>query len=55
MLIVHFRKKIRPEHAGVIPGDIEAVKGGAGSDAYVVIRHKPKQNGDAVESDDVKH
>ncbi|KIK97514.1 hypothetical protein PAXRUDRAFT_218731 [Paxillus rubicundulus Ve08.2h10] len=34
------RKQKKPEHAGVIGGDIEAVEGGEGSDSYVVIRHK---------------
>ncbi|KAG8217693.1 hypothetical protein J3R82DRAFT_5849 [Butyriboletus roseoflavus] len=49
------RKKSKPERVGVIPGDIEAVKGGAASDAYVVIRHKSKQNGDSIESNGEKH
>ncbi|KAI9571361.1 hypothetical protein HD554DRAFT_2169185 [Boletus coccyginus] len=48
------RQRIKPERAGVVPGDIEAVKGGAASDAYVVIRHKSKQNGDTSENNGAK-
>lgn len=46
----HFRRKIQPGYAGVVPGNIEAVKGGAESDAYVVVRHKAKQNEGTNES-----
>lgn len=50
LLIVNSRQKARHEYAGAIPGDIEAVEGGAESDAYVVIRHKSKKNGGGIEN-----
>ncbi|KIJ68598.1 hypothetical protein HYDPIDRAFT_24858 [Hydnomerulius pinastri MD-312] len=40
------RKQTKPERAGVIGGDIEAVDGGEASDSYVVIRRKNKNNGE---------
>ncbi|KAG9318658.1 hypothetical protein JVU11DRAFT_751 [Chiua virens] len=46
-LIREERKKYKPEGAGVVAGDIEAVEGDPTSDAYVVVRHKFKQNKDA--------
>ncbi|KAG6376321.1 hypothetical protein JVT61DRAFT_2301 [Boletus reticuloceps] len=49
-LIVAERQQRKTESSGVVPGDIEAVEGGATSDAYVVIRHKSKQNGDTTEN-----
>lgn len=52
---VYFRKNSKPERAGIIPGDIEAIEGGAASDAYVVIRRKSKENGDSSESNGTKH
>ncbi|KAF8559751.1 hypothetical protein OG21DRAFT_1402578 [Imleria badia] len=51
-LIREERQKRKPQRAGVVPGDIEAVEGGATSDAYVVVRHKSKQNGDTIENID---
>ncbi|KAH0827192.1 hypothetical protein J3R83DRAFT_4885 [Lanmaoa asiatica] len=49
------RKRGKPERADVIPGDIEAVKGGVASDAYVVIRRKSKQTEDTIGSNGAKH
>ncbi|KAH7889510.1 hypothetical protein F5I97DRAFT_1800485 [Phlebopus sp. FC_14] len=41
------RKRSKPERAGVIGGDIEAIEADESSDTYIVIRHKPKVHGES--------
>ncbi|KIJ16964.1 hypothetical protein PAXINDRAFT_162554 [Paxillus involutus ATCC 200175] len=49
------RKQKKPERAGVVGGDIEAVEGGEGSDSYIVIRHKNGKNREGADDSAGEH